>query len=65
MDLSKLRTVREAKGMTQGDLAKRAGVAQATLSRHETGKRAASIEAVRRYAKALGMSKRWHALVGD
>lgn len=65
MHLKKLRAVREAKGMSQAALAKAAGVSQPVLSRHERGLKGARVNTVRAYAKALGMSRRWYALLGD
>jgi transcriptional regulator with XRE-family HTH domain len=50
-----LKTLREAKGLTQDQLAKKAGVTEAYVSMLESGKRKApSLPALQRLAKALG-----------
>ncbi len=52
-----LKTLREKKGFTQDQLAKRADVTQAYLAMLETGvKRNPSLEVLKRLAKALGVS---------
>ena len=51
-----LKTLREAKGLTQDQLAKRAGVTEAYVSMLENGKRKApSLPTLQRLAKALGV----------
>jgi transcriptional regulator with XRE-family HTH domain len=64
MNLKKLRAQRKAKGMSQSELARAAGVSQPALSRHERGIKGAKVDTVRAYARALGMASRWHELVG-
>ena len=48
-----LRGLRLAAGLTQAELAARAGIAQSFLSEIESGRRSASAEKVRRIARAL------------
>ena len=48
-----LRTVREALGRTQADVADRAGMAQGDVSKLE-GREDVKLSTLRRYAKALG-----------
>jgi transcriptional regulator with XRE-family HTH domain len=55
MDGSKLRAIREAKGLTLTDVAKQAGIAPAHLSRVERGRRGLSVESLARVAKVLGL----------
>ena len=51
-----IRTLREAKGMTQVALAKKARIAQSYLVRLELGERKnPSLEILKRLAKALGV----------
>jgi DNA-binding XRE family transcriptional regulator len=52
---SKLRKHREAKGVTQAELAKRAGIGQAMISLLEQGDRKPSWQTTCRVAKALGV----------
>lgn len=51
-----LRERREAAGISQEQLADRAGLHRTYVSLIERGKRTASIEVVRKFAKALGVS---------
>lgn len=53
---SVLRERREAAGISQEELADRAGLHRTYVSLIERGKRTASIEVVRRVASALGVS---------
>lgn len=53
---SKIREFRKAKDITLVELAKITGVAQATLSRIETGVMTGTIDSHRQIAKALGLS---------
>jgi transcriptional regulator with XRE-family HTH domain len=50
----KLRQLRLAAGLTQADLAEKAGLVDATVSRIERGRLTPSIELVRRLAASLG-----------
>jgi len=58
MDISaKLKRAREQAGLTQAELAKKAGVKQARISLWESGKRQQmSLEHLRSIARALGVS---------
>ena len=51
----KLRQVRERHFVTQAELAERAGIAEATLSRIENGLQRPRISTVRKIAAALGV----------
>ena len=51
-----LKTARQAKGMTQGELAEAAQMTQAALSRYENDLRAPEPEALERLARALGVT---------
>jgi transcriptional regulator with XRE-family HTH domain len=55
MDGSRLRAVRESKGLTVTETAKRAGIAPAHLSRVERGRRGLSLESMARLAGVLGL----------
>lgn len=55
MELPKLRKVRMMQLMTQAQLAIRAGMTPASISRIETGRSKARISTVRRLADALGV----------
>lgn len=57
MDGSKLRAVRESKGLTLTEAAERAGIAPAHLSRVERGSRGLSVESLTRLAGVLGLSE--------
>lgn len=50
----KLDEMRKAKNMTQVELAKKAGVAQNTISQLETGERRPSVKVAKRIAGVLG-----------
>lgn len=52
---SRLRRLREVRGLTQRELANRAGVARNTVTLIETGARPASIRLMERLAKILGV----------
>lgn len=51
----RLREVRLRKVLTQEELAQRSGVAEATISRIETGQQEARISTIRKLAAALGV----------
>jgi transcriptional regulator with XRE-family HTH domain len=55
MDGSRLRAVRESKGLTVTETAKRAGIAPAHLSRVERGRRGLSVESLARLAGVLDL----------
>ena len=59
----RLRTARKTKGLSQAELAKRAGTDQAHISRMESGETGASLDIVTRIAKELGITV--SHLVGD
>jgi transcriptional regulator with XRE-family HTH domain len=50
-----LKRLRRARGMNQEDLERESGVARATISALETGKREAQPRTIRRLAEALGV----------
>ena len=50
----KLRRLRKAKGLTQGELAKKAGVGINTIVRYETGKNSPKVETLELITKELG-----------
>lgn len=50
----KLRRLRKAKGLTQGELAKKAGVGINTIVRYETGKNSPKVEILELITKELG-----------
>ena len=52
----KIRALREAKGMTQTELAEALGVDQTTISTWETGKAAPTMFNLQRLADLLGVS---------
>lgn len=53
----RLRTFREAAGLTQLQLAERSGIHQTKISRIETGQvRRLTVESMRRLAQAVGVS---------
>lgn len=52
-------TTRRARGLTQEQLAVKAGVTQAALSRYETGMREPDEDVVARIAEALGVTSRF------
>ncbi len=56
MDLPRLRGVRERQAVTQRELADTSGVAQANISRIESGEQKARLSTVRRLAVALGVA---------
>ena len=51
--LQKLRIIRKYNGMTQVDLAKKAGISRPYLTEIETGKKEGSIRAIKALAEAL------------
>ncbi|MCB9800032.1 MAG: helix-turn-helix transcriptional regulator [Candidatus Omnitrophica bacterium] len=52
---SRIRTIRKEKGVTLVELSEKTGVAQATLSRIETGTMSGTIESHEKIAEALGI----------
>lgn len=50
----KLRRLRKAKGLTQGELAEKAGVGINTIVRYETGKNSPKVEILELITKELG-----------
>ena len=52
----RLRISREARGLSQADLAKRTGLQPAAVSHFETGHRSPSFENLRKLSDALGVS---------
>ena len=54
-----LTTARRASGMTQGELAEKANVTQAALSRYENGLREPEPETLEDLARALGVTTRF------
>jgi DNA-binding XRE family transcriptional regulator len=56
-----LRALRRWRKMTQGELAKRAGLAQGYVSDLESGKREGTSETLASLARALGVSEGWLA----
>lgn len=56
MDIGKrLRTMRESKGMSQGDIEKRSGLLRSYISRVEGGYTAPSLTTLEKFARALGV----------
>ena len=53
---ARLRAARERRGLTQGELAKRAGLQMSAISHFETGTRKPSFENLRRLADALDVT---------
>lgn len=51
----RLRTVREAKGLSQGDIERRSGLLRSYISRVEGGYTAPSLLTLEKFAKALGV----------
>ena len=62
MAVSRLRALREQRVMTQMELAEKAKVPQATISRIEQGHQGAYVGTIRKLAQALGV--RPEALIG-
>lgn len=57
MELGKaIKQIRQERGLTQTDLAKKIGTTKACISRYETGKRMVSLNAFLGIAEALGVS---------
>ena len=52
-----LKEERKKAGYTQGDFAKKLGIAQSTYCQYETGKRAVSEEMTSQICKLLGVTK--------
>ena len=50
---NRLRTIREAKQLTQKDIAERTGLSQACVARVENGEAIPSIETIEKWARAL------------
>ncbi len=56
MDIGKrLRAMREAKGLSQGDIERRSGLLRSYISRVEGGYTAPSLVTLEKFAKALGV----------
>src|SRR5436853_7777437 len=56
MDIGKiLRVMREAKGLSQGDIERRSGLLRSYISRVEGGYTAPSLTTLEKFAKALGV----------
>lgn len=53
LDENKIRVWREYRGLTQSELAKQSGLAQATIAQIEGGKRTGSIAVLKKIAEAL------------
>lgn len=53
--MARLRAVREARGITQREMAQLVGWSQPTLSQRETGQTRLTIEQAEAYARALGI----------
>ena len=51
----RLRTIRESKNLSQGDIEKRTGLIRCYTSRVENGHTVPSIETLAKYAQALGI----------
>ena len=52
---NRLKLLREAKGLSQEEVAKAVGYAQATVARHELSVRGMTGEAIDRYARLFGV----------
>jgi len=52
----KLKEIRKARGLKQGDIAKALGVTQATVSFYEQGKREPDLKTLRKLATALNVT---------
>lgn len=52
----KLRAIRALRGMTQAQLAARAGVSPTAVAEYETGKRDLRAETIRKLCEALGVT---------
>ncbi len=52
---ARLRQLREAKGLSQGDVERRSGLLRSYISRVEGGYTAPSLATLEKFAKALGM----------
>lgn len=59
----KLKTLREARGLTQLQVAKRIGVSKAMISAYETASKAPSIEVLIRISRLFGVSVDYLACV--
>ena len=56
MDIGRrLRTIRESKGLSQGDIERRSGLLRSYISRVEGGYTAPSLITLEKFAKALGV----------
>jgi predicted transcriptional regulator len=53
--LTRLRTIREAKFLTQRELSAQSGVAEVTIARLEAGKVSARFSTTKKLAEALGV----------
>lgn len=56
---AKLRAIRALRGITQADLAARAGVSPSAIAEYETGKRDLRAGTVRKLCDALGVQVRY------
>ncbi len=65
MNGDRLKRVREAAGLSQDSLGKKAGVMQATISSFELGKRKPHPSTLRKLAVALGVAPEWLAGEGS
>jgi transcriptional regulator with XRE-family HTH domain len=52
---ARLKTLRERRGMTQEQLAKKSGVGRSHLARLETGRQDPTLSTIEKLAKALGV----------
>lgn len=60
---ARIRIVREALGLSQGDLAKRVGLARASVTNIEIGRQRLLLDGVEEFARALGTTPK-HLLKG-
>ena len=52
----KIRQLREGRGWSQADLARKAGITRSAVSTYEQGQRTPSADVIRCFAKAFGVS---------
>src|SRR5215469_1909377 len=55
----RIRTLREQKGLSQGDISRQTGMLRSYISRVEHGHTAPSLETLQRFAWALGVPMYW------
>lgn len=60
-----IRVARHDAGLSQRDLAKRAGTSQATLSAYEAGRKSPSLDTLARIVRAAGRDLRIHVVDHD